>query len=71
VAPQEYVGSYRLVNLIRAGKSCEVWDVANDVKGERLALKLLAGEAARSREEIAFLKHEFQVAHELDHPNVI
>jgi serine/threonine protein kinase len=71
VAPQEYVGSYRLVNLIRAGKSCEVWDVANDVKGERLAIKLLAGEAARSREEIAFLKHEFQVAHDLDHPNVI
>jgi eukaryotic-like serine/threonine-protein kinase len=71
VAPQEYVGSYRLINLIRAGKSCEVWDVANDVKGERLALKLLAGEAAQSREEVAFLKHEFQVAHEFDHPNVI
>lgn len=71
MAPQEYVGSYRLVNLIRSGKSCQVWDVANDVKGERLALKLLSGEAARNREEVAYLKHEYQVAHAFDHPNVI
>jgi serine/threonine protein kinase len=71
VAAHEYVGSYRLVNLIRAGKSCEVWDVAKDTTGERLALKLLEGEAARNREEVAFLKHEYQVARGLDHPNVI
>lgn len=71
MAPQEYVGSYRLINLIRAGKTCEVWDVANDIKGERLAIKLLAGEAAQNREEVAYLKHEYQVAHGLDHPNII
>ncbi|MCH7725849.1 MAG: protein kinase [Planctomycetes bacterium] len=70
MAPQ-YVGSYRLINLIRAGKTCEVWDVANDIKGERLAIKLLAGEAAQNREEVAYLKHEYQVAHGLDHPNII
>ena len=69
--PPQYVGSYRLINLIRAGKTCEVWDVANDVKGERLAIKLLATEEARNREEVAYLKHEYQVAHGLDHPNVI
>jgi serine/threonine protein kinase len=71
VAPHEYVGSYRLVNMIRAGKSCEVWDVSNDARGERMALKLLAGEAARNREEVAYLKHEYQVARGFDHPNVI
>ncbi|MEX0678575.1 MAG: serine/threonine-protein kinase [Pirellulales bacterium] len=71
MAPQDYVGSYRLINLIRAGKTCEVWDVANDIKGERLAIKLLSGDAARNREEVAYLKHEYQVAHGLDHPNVI
>ncbi|REK15814.1 MAG: serine/threonine protein kinase [Planctomycetota bacterium] len=67
----EYVGSYRLVTLIRAGKSCEIHDVAQDAKGERLAMKLLAGEAARDREEVAFLKHEYEVGRNLDHPNVI
>ena len=71
MAAQEYFGSYRLVNLIRAGKTCEVWDVANDAKGARLAIKLLTGEGARNRDEIAFLKHEYQVAHAFDHPCVI
>ena len=56
--PQDYVGPYRLLNLIRTGKTCEVWEVMNDLKGERLAIKLLAGEAAKNREEVAFLKHE-------------
>ena len=71
MSPQDYVGSYRLINLIRAGKTCEVWDAANDAKGERVAIKLLSGEAARSREEVGFLKHEYQVARGLDHPSVI
>ncbi len=68
---QDRVGSYRLLNMIRAGSTCEVWEVMNDVKGERLALKLLSGEHARNKDEIAFLKHECQVAREMEHPNVI
>ncbi len=68
---QEFVGSYRLINLIRAGKSCEVFDVANDSTGERLAMKLLAGDAARNKEEVAFLKHEYEVGRGFDHPQVI
>jgi serine/threonine protein kinase len=57
--------------MIRAGKTCEVWEVMNDIKGQRLALKLLGGEHARNKEEIAFLKHEVQVVRGLDHPHVI
>ncbi|MEX2111758.1 MAG: serine/threonine-protein kinase [Pirellulales bacterium] len=68
---QDRVGSYRLLNMIRAGSTCEVWEVMNDVKGERLALKLLSGQHARNKDEIAFLKHECQVARGMDHPNVI
>jgi serine/threonine protein kinase len=71
VSPQEYVGPFRLLNLIRSGKSCEVWEVMNDSKGERLAIKLLAGDAVRDREELAFMKHEWQVGRPLDHPDVI
>jgi serine/threonine protein kinase len=67
----DYVGTYRLVNLIRTGKTCEIYDVAQDARGERLAMKLLAGEAARNREEVAFLKHEYEVGRGLDHPRVI
>src|SRR5262249_24511766 len=71
VLAQDYVGPFRLLNLIRSGKTCDVWEVMNDVKGERLAIKLLSGEAARNREEVAFLKHEQQVGSGLDHPQVI
>lgn len=68
---QEYVGSYRLIKQIRAGKTCTVLDAANDAKGQRLAIKLLSAEGARDREEVGYLKHEYQVARGLDHPNVI
>ena len=59
------------MNLIRAGKTCEVWEVMNDSKGERLAIKLLAVEASKNRDEVAFLKHEGQVGRGLVHPQVI
>jgi len=68
---QENIGPYRLLNLIRSGKTCEVWEVINDSTGERLAIKLLAGEAANDRQEVAFLKHEALVGKGLDHPSVI
>jgi serine/threonine protein kinase len=68
---QDRIGSYRLLNEIRSGKTCEVWEAINDVKGQRFALKLLAGENARNKEEVAFLRHEAQVARGLEHPNAI
>jgi serine/threonine protein kinase len=71
VAPQDYVGPFRLLNLIRSGKTCEVWEVMNDSSGQRLALKLLSGDAAQDRQEVAFLKHENEVGRGLDHPQVI
>jgi eukaryotic-like serine/threonine-protein kinase len=71
VAPQSRVGPYRLLNLVRAGKTCEVWEVLNDLNGQRRAIKLLADEAARNREEVGYLKHEHQVGQKLSHPQVI
>ncbi len=48
-----------------------VCDAINDSTGERAALKVLEGDAAGSRVEIAFLKHEFEVGKPLEHPHVI
>ncbi len=53
MAQREYLGTYRLVSEIRAGKTCVVYDVANDSTGERLAIKLLAGEAAPTAKKSA------------------
>ena len=71
VAQQSRVGPYRLLNLVRAGKTCEVYEVLNDLTGQRRAIKLLADEAAHNREEVGYLKHEHLVGQKLSHPQVI
>lgn len=67
----EYIGSYRLLNLVRTGKTCQVWEVMHDVRSTRLAIKLLLSEFRDNRDEVNFLKHEYEVGRKLEHPNVI
>ncbi|MFO0913280.1 MAG: serine/threonine-protein kinase [Pirellulales bacterium] len=66
-----YIGTYRLLRMIRAGHACQVWEVMRDVDKQRLVLKALRESYRTNKEEIGFLKHEYQVAKDLDHPNVI
>ena len=68
---QDYVGSYRLLNLVRMGKTCQVWEAIHDARRERVAVKLVRPEFQRDREQIAMMKHEYTVGHSLDHPHVI
>ncbi len=58
-----------MVRLIRAGGTCQVWEAVRDEK--RVAIKLLQPEVRTSKEEIGYLKHEFEVGQQLHHPNVI
>jgi serine/threonine protein kinase len=57
--------------LLRSGKTCQVWEVMDDVAGERLAIKLLLSDFRHNREEVGYMKHEFEVGHKLKHPRVI
>ncbi len=68
---RDFVGPYRLSRLIRAGHSCLVWEAVKDTTGERFALKMLKREIATDKEEIGYLRHEFEVGKDLNHPNVI
>jgi serine/threonine-protein kinase len=69
---QEYLGGkFRLLNLLRVGKTCQLWEAINDNEGKRYAIKVLLSEFANDRQEVAFLKHEFAVGRELNHPRVI
>lgn len=68
---RDYLGTYRLVRLIRAGQTCQVWEAVSDLDNQRYALKALQPAYRDDRQEIAFLKHEFEVAKDFDHPNVI
>ena len=68
---RNYIGSYRLLKLVRAGASCQIWEAISEVDNRRCALKTLQDEHRTNKEEIALLKHEYTVGHELHHPCVI
>lgn len=68
---RDFIGPYRLVRLIRAGSSCQVWEVVKDPDPRRIALKVLLEEHAKNKEEIAQLRNEGAVGIGLDHKNVI
>ncbi len=65
---QTYLGSHRLLNPIGSGKLCAVWDAIVDSKSERRALKILL---KLDKHQIALMKREFNLAKDLNHPNVI
>lgn len=66
---REFLGTYRMVRLIRAGATCQVWEAIGN--GRRVAIKYLHPEMRSNREEIGYLKHELEVGQGLRHPNVI
>ncbi len=43
----------------------------NDLAGERLAIKLLLADFRHNREEVGYMRHEFQVGRKLEHRRVI
>ncbi len=68
LSAQMYLGSHRLLNPIGSGKLCAVWDAIVDSKSERRALKILL---KLDKNQIALMKREYQLAKDLNHPNVI
>ena len=71
VSGRDFLGPYRLVRLIRAGNTCQVWEAIKDPNPERVALKVLLIEHIKNKDEIEQLKHEAEVGLTLDHPHVI
>lgn len=62
---------YRLVNCIASGNSCQVWEVIDNDTTRRMAMKLLLPEKLKDAEILAAIKHEFNVARNFDHPNIL
>lgn len=68
---RNYLGSYRLIRLLRSSQTCQVWEAIHDLDRRRVALKALHDTYCRDKSEIAALKHEYTVAAKFDHPYVI
>jgi len=68
---RNFLGPFRLVRLIRAGQTCQVWEAVDERTEERVALKALQPEQRTNKTEINYLKHEHTVAKDFDHQNII
>lgn len=69
--PRDFLGSYRLVRLIRVGHTTQVWEAAKTDDTKRYVLKVLLPDLRKDKEEVGQLKQEFEVGKNLKHPNVI
>lgn len=68
---RDFIGPYRLARLIRVGNSCAVWEAVRDTDNSRFALKVLRQDLRQDKAEVGFLRHEYEVAHAMRHPNII
>lgn len=71
VKVRDFLGTYRLTRLIRLGSTCQVWEAIREDGDTRYALKVLRPEQRGNKEEIGFLKHEYEIASQLNHRNII
>lgn len=67
----DYIGRYRLLRLLMTGQSSQIWEAIDDNTGQHYALKHLLPEQETNREQISYLKHEYEVGSSLDHPRII
>ena len=67
---RDFVGNYQLTRLIRAGHTCQVWE-SRSFDRKRVCLKVLQPEMRQDKDEIRYMRHEYDVGHPLKHPNVI
>jgi len=65
-----YAGPYRLLNLLAAGHSTEIWEAIHDATRQRVAIKRLRAENPK-RADVSLLRHEYAVGKALDHPRIV
>ena len=71
LSSRDWMGRYRLVKLLRASRTCQVWEGMNSENESHVALKILNRDLCSDRVLVASMKHEFMVGSEMDHENVV
>ncbi len=66
-----YLGPFRLLNVVHSGPASLLWQAYDDRKQRRVCVKTLLEEFRRDREQIGYLRWEYTVGQDLDHPNVV
>lgn len=70
LAGQQYIGPFRLLNVVNRGQTSQVWAAIDDRNQTRRAIKVLLNDF-RTREHRGYMKNEFLVGRALDHERVI
>ena len=68
---RDYVGPYRLMRLIHAGTSTQIWEAAKDETAKSVAIKVLKDAVIGDKEQIAALKNEQEIAKSMSSPRVL
>ncbi len=68
---RDFIGSFQLLRMIRAGSTAQVWEALRTGEKERIALKILMERFRKDKDAIQQLKHEAVVGQDLTHPFVI
>lgn len=68
---RDFLGPYRLTRLIRSGSTAEVWEAIEEHDQKRVALKILKQNYHNDKNELALLKHEYNVAKDLSSPRIV
>ncbi len=68
---RDFLGKFRLARQIRMGSVCQVWEAIEEASQDHFALKVLRPEQRKNKEELGFIKWEYEVASKLKHKNII
>ncbi len=65
------LGSFRLLNPIHTGHASQIWQAYDDRKQRRVCIKTLLDAFHRDREQVGYLRWEYAIGRQIEHPNVI
>jgi serine/threonine protein kinase len=68
---QNCLGSFRLLKVVHGGQTAQLWQAYDDGRQRMIAIKQILATAAKDREQIGYLRHEFKLCQEIKHPRII
>lgn len=66
-----FIGSYRLLYLIRSGRYCQVWAAIDDSKQRRFAVKYLLPDFRDDKDQLQSLRNEYEIGSKLNHKTLL
>ena len=68
---EEYFGPYRVVNVVNVGQTSTMLQGFDSQERKFVGIKTLQNRFSRDKEQLAYLKWEYEVARTLDHEKII